>query len=79
MVLYWTRLGNDFPRRWSRQRLAVIRANLRGIVPDGLLVRVSSLGSEMTTELAMLERFMAEFVDTASPGLRTVLFGPTTA
>jgi EpsI family protein len=79
MVLYWTRVGTVFPRRWSRQRLAVARANLQGIVPDGLLVRTSTLGSEMATELAVLKSFMAEFVGVASPGLRTVLFGSTTA
>jgi EpsI family protein len=74
-VLYWTRLGTEFPRRWSDQRLAVIRANLRGTIPDGLLVRVSSLGREMTTELAMLESFISQFVDAAPAGLRRVLFG----
>lgn len=78
-VLYWTRVGNTFPRRWSRQRLAVIRANLQGIVPDGLLVRVSTLGSEMPAELATLKSFMTEFVGGASPGLRAVLFGSATA
>ena len=78
-VLYWTRLGSEFPRRWSDQRLAVIRANLAGIIPDGLLVRVSSLGSEMTTELAMLKGFIAQFVEAAPAGLRPILLGSTLA
>jgi EpsI family protein len=79
MVLYWTRVGSDFPRRWSRQRLSVIRANLQGIVPDGLLVRASTLGGEMTTELAVLKSFMAEFIGAAPAGLRPILFGSTNA
>jgi EpsI family protein len=78
-VLYWTRVGTDFPRRWSSQRLSVIRANLQGIVPDGLLVRASTLGSDMTTELAVLKSFMAEFVGAASPGLRELLLGSAVA
>ncbi len=78
-VLYWTRVGTAFPRRWSDQRLAVIRANLQGIVPDGLLVRASTLGSEMTTELSVLQSFMTDFIGTASPGLRAVLLGSASA
>ena len=42
-VLYWTRIGEAFPVRWSEQRLAVLRANLARINPDGMLARVSSL------------------------------------
>jgi EpsI family protein len=78
-VLYWTRVGDAFPRKWSEQRLAVVEANLKGIIPDGLLVRASTLGSEMPTELAVLKSFMVEFISAASPALRKVLFGPATA
>jgi len=78
-VLYWTRLGNAFPRRWSEQRLAVIEANLKGIVPDGLLVRASTLGSDMPGELKVLESFMAELIGAAPPALRKVLLGSTIA
>lgn len=78
-VLYWTRLGTEFPRRWSEQRMAVIRANLQGTIPDGVLVRVSSLGSEVTTELAMLQSFVAQFVEASPAGLRQVMFGSTLA
>jgi EpsI family protein len=78
-VLYWTRVGTDFPRRWSSQRLSVIRANLQGIVPDGLLVRASTFGSDMTTELAVLKSFMAELIGAASPDLRAVLLGSAVA
>lgn len=74
-VLYWTRVGSEFPRRWSEQRLSVIRSNMRGIIPDGLLIRVSTLGSEMATELAVLRRFVTGFIDAAPAELRPILFG----
>jgi EpsI family protein len=78
-VLYWTRVGSDFPRRWSEQRLSVVRSNLRGIIPDGLLVRVSTLGSEMAVELSVLRRFVASFIDAAPAELRPILFGSNPA
>lgn len=42
-IIYWTRLGSHFPRRWFDQRLAVFLQNLHGDIPDGLLVRISSV------------------------------------
>lgn len=74
-VLYWTRVGNDFPRGWSEQKISVIRANIRGIVPDGLMVRVSTVGGDMGAELNVLRRFVGDFVDAAPAALRPILFG----
>jgi len=78
-VLYWTRLGDDFPRRWALQRLSVVRSNLQGIVPDGLLIRVSTLGDDVPVEIETLSRFVADFVDAAPPALRPILFGSNQA
>ena len=44
-LIYWTRLGRHFPTRWIEQRLAVTAENFAGMVPDGVLVRISSTGS----------------------------------
>lgn len=74
-VLYWTRVGDVFPRRWAEQRLAVVEANLTGIIPDGILVRVSTLGNEMSEELPRLQSFIAEFSRIANPRLGQLLFG----
>ena len=41
-LVYWTRLGEHFPTRWSEQKTAVIAENFAGVVPDGVLVRISS-------------------------------------
>lgn len=42
-LVYWTRLGEHFPTKWSEQKTAVIAENLAGIIPDGVLVRISSV------------------------------------
>lgn len=40
-IIYWTRVGDSQPLSWSQQRIDVARQNLRGIIPDAILVRVS--------------------------------------
>lgn len=74
-VLYWTRVGESFPRRWAEQRLTVVKANLAGIIPDGILVRVSTLGNDMSVELPRMQSFIADLSAIASPELGQLLFG----
>jgi EpsI family protein len=74
-VLYWTRMGANFPRSWAQQRLAIAESNLAGIIPDGTLVRVSMVAEEMPSALAELKRFVSELVYDAPPLLRRVLTG----
>lgn len=59
-VLYWTRIGQDFPLGWRDQRLAVIRANLEGNIPDGILVRVSTIAGTVDEALPHLLQFAAQ-------------------
>lgn len=74
-VLYWTRVGDAFPGSWTDQRLAVMRANLAGVIPDGVLVRVSSLDSAMDQALPALAGFAAALIRTSRPAGRKLLGG----
>lgn len=65
-VAYFTRLGDAYPRSWAEQRLSVIRANLAGNIPDGMLMRVSMLSQDTEKSLDRLTKFAARFI-TASP------------
>ena len=58
-VLYWTRIGQALPVSWAEQRLAVVRSNLRGYVPDGLLVRLSTISGDVKSAQDTLQRFAA--------------------
>lgn len=74
-VLYWTRVGDAFPRSWAEQRLAVIRANLRGRIPDGMLARVSVLSDEPAAAMETLGDFVRKFEAASTPELRRLLLG----
>lgn len=72
-VAYYTRLGSAYPRTWAEQRLAVVRANLAGDIPDGMLMRVSLLGQNAALAQAELEEFATSFIAAAPPQLRKLL------
>lgn len=74
-ILYWTRIGREYPRRWIEQRLAVLRANLHGWIPDGVLVRASMLDSDMADALPDLSGFADALIAAATPAGRRILGG----
>lgn len=75
-VLYWTRIGDAFPVRWTDQRVAVLRANLAGINPDGMLARVSMPNDDMDTSRPLMIKFIEDLRTSAPQALRRILFGP---
>lgn len=72
-VLYFTRLGDAYPRNWGEQRWTVIQANLAGRIPDGMLFRVSLLGSNQNLALDILRTFTAEFIAASPLSLQKLL------
>ena len=77
-VEYFTRLGRAFPRSWAEQRLAVVEANLKGNIPDGMLMRVSLLGNDPVLAQQILGEFSRQFIQIAPPLLKRILVGTST-
>jgi EpsI family protein len=75
-VLYWTRIGNDLPVNWVGQRIAVMRASLMGIIPDGLLVRLSAASEDADQAEQMVEQFARTMLVDIGPAGRKQLIGP---
>jgi EpsI family protein len=74
-VLYWTRIGRLIPGRWIEQRWAVVDANLRGEIPDGILVRMSALANDSVEALPVLQQFAAAMTGSVAPPARRLLIG----
>ena len=74
-VFYWTRLGDYLPDSWLDQRLAVVKANLRGQIPDGILVRASVFSEADPQARDDLKRFMEELLANLSPRGLQLLVG----
>lgn len=59
-IVYWTRLGEDFPRTASEQRSDRLQAAMRGTVGDGILVRASTLRYSDRPAWPYLAAFLGE-------------------
>lgn len=74
-LIYWTRIGNDFPMKWWQQHWAVAKENLKGRVPDGMLIRFSTAAPDDKTAIMTLERFLKPFFASLSPAGRRLVLG----
>lgn len=72
-LIYWTRVGRHFPTRWIGQREAVTAENFSGVIPDGVLVRVSS--TEAGDQEPMLDDFARALFGAVGLRMRQVLIG----
>jgi EpsI family protein len=72
-ILYWTRIGDAMPTTWGQQRWTIARDNLRGKIPDAVLVRVSSVDPDAEATFARLGTFIEAMVGALPPGGQRVL------
>jgi EpsI family protein len=74
-VYYWTRIGDRFPKDAWAEKLAIFGANIRGGMPDGVLVRVSMLSPSRAESLAPVTRFNQALLASLGADGRRVLLG----
>ena len=73
-VLYWTRLGSSLPTSWAEQRWAVVLENLDGLIPDGILVRMSCIDPDTTKAYEILREFASDLSAAVSPSTQKLLW-----
>lgn len=78
-VMYWTRIADALPTSWTSQRIAIMESNLKGSVPDGLLVRLSTVSDNVSTGRAILAEFARAMLATVGPAGRRQLLGASIA
>lgn len=74
-VTYWVTIGNKVAVNPLQWRLERIRYGLTGVVPDGLLFRVSSIGDNVDDEYVIQQQFVTELMNTITPDARNRLLG----
>lgn len=57
-ITYWIRVGDALTRGWLEQKLTAIGYGLTGKVPDGLLVRVSSISNDEQSSYQLQQAFL---------------------
>ena len=71
-VIYWTRVGNQVPASWRQQKLAVAEQNLKGLIPDAILVRISTINDDADAALANIDDFVRAMLQSSPPSRRSV-------
>ena len=62
-ITYWMTVGETAALPGIRRKLAQLRYGLSGEIPDGMLIRVSSLDGDAQRAFALQAAFIAEFQD----------------
>ncbi|HEV8692456.1 MAG TPA: EpsI family protein [Ideonella sp.] len=69
-VTYWTVVGDQLTLSVFDKRMAEIRHGLRGEIVDGMLVRVSSIGSDTAGAFALQDQFIRDLLASLRPADR---------
>ena len=78
-VYFWTRIGEYFPVSPLEEKLDVLRNNLRGVLPDGVLVRLSVRSSDRAAALQQMLAFNRMLIEGLGRTGRALLLGSAAA
>lgn len=74
-ITYWTTVADRALNTETERRLARARFALRGQIPDGMLVRVSSIDPDESHAFRHHDDFISAFDAAVSPDMRPRIFG----
>ena len=78
-ITYWVMVGHDVATSSTEQKLAQLHYGVRGMIPDGLLIRVSSIDPEAARAFAIHDQFLRDLKAASSAETRLRLFGQAKA
>jgi len=74
-VVYWTTVGDRVVKGAVDKKIAEISYAINGLIPDGLLFRVSSIDSNKDRAFLKQKAFIRALVDSLTPALRLRITG----
>lgn len=74
-ITYWVVVGDKIATTGIEQKLAQMRYGLRGVIADGMLVRVSSIDADMTHAHGLQASFIGEMAAAMPSEARARVFG----
>ena len=74
-IIYWARLGNSLPQNAAEQRRVKLQLAFSGYVPDGVLVRASTLRSGAKPNFEGLRAFLSGMLAAIPPERRSAFIG----
>ncbi|MCP5283236.1 MAG: EpsI family protein [Rhodoferax sp.] len=77
-VTYWLTLGESVAATRTDRKLQQIRYGLQGEIPDGMLVRVSSIGADTNAGFALQQRFLQAMTGAVPEQFKSRILGRAT-
>lgn len=74
-ITYWIVVGDQTVTSGSGMKMVQLRYGVRGLIPDGMLIRVSSLERDPETAFKRHEEFIRALAASVDPSLRLRLLG----
>jgi EpsI family protein len=74
-VSYWMRVGNDVSTGIFDNQLLRLKYGLKGLIPDGALIRVSTVGIPAAQSFALQDEFVKDLLSSITPDARRFLIG----
>jgi EpsI family protein len=74
-ISYWMRVGNDITTGVVDRQLARLKYGLKGLIPDGALMRVSTIGLPKDASYKLQDEFIHDLLSAIAPQNRTFFTG----
>lgn len=74
-ITYWIVVGEQITLSGTEQKVAQLGYSVRGLIPDGMLIRVSNINADESAAFATQAGFIAELAAAMKPELRSRAFG----
>jgi EpsI family protein len=74
-ITFWITVGDSTTVSGTEQKLAQLRYSMRGVIPDGMLVRVSSIDANAEQAYVLQGQFVSALSSAVRPDLRPQIFG----
>jgi EpsI family protein len=74
-ISYWMRVGNDVATGIVDRQIVRLKYGLQGIIPDGALIRVSTIGLPEKASFAVQDHFIRDFISAVAPQNRKFFTG----
>jgi len=78
-ITYWITVGDRVTVSGTEQKLVQLSYSVRGVIPDGMLVRVSSIDRDADNAYRLHERFLADLGAAIEPAQRALVVGAATS
>jgi EpsI family protein len=74
-ISYWMRVGNDITTGVIDRQLVRLKYGLRGLIPDGALIRVSTVGLPQEASYRLQDQFIRDLLAAVAPQDRKFFTG----